>query len=159
MTGCYLTWCFFNWVPGLQALIIGLPVAALVVYLTENIPYGKVSALHFQPGRHLRFIFHYMPIFWWEHFKANVEVAYRVLHPRLPIRPAVVRVKTELKTDIGLTLLANSVSLVPGTTSVDLDHEKGILYVHCMYVSPTDVDGVAKRRVQRFEKILVKIFE
>lgn len=159
LIGCYFVWCLFNWVPSLQALIIGLPVAVMVVLMTEKIPFGKVSDLHFQPMRHIRFIFHYMPVFWWEHLKANVEVAYRVLHPNLPIRPAIVRVKTGLRTDMGLTLLANSVSLVPGTTSVDVDPEKGLIYVHCMCVSPSEIDGLAKKRVQKFEKILVKIFE
>jgi len=155
-----VAWCLFNWPPGVQALIIGIPVSFFVMFLTKNIPYRTVSKLHFQPNRHLRFLFHYLPVFWWELFKANLEVAYRVLHPNLPIRPAVVRVKTSLKTDMGLTLLANSISLVPGTTAMDLDHETGILYVHCMYVSKSsEVDALAKRRVEKFEKILAKIFE
>ena len=156
---CYLVWCALNWVPGVEALIAGVLVAGVVTFLTEDIPVGKPNLLFFHPARYFYFIFYYLPVFWWQHFLANLEVAYRVLHPNLPIRPAVVRVKTGLKSDMGLTTLANSLSLVPGTTSVDVDREKGLLYVHCMAVSPDNLDGAAKKIVGRFEKILVKVFE
>jgi len=82
-----------------------------------------------------------------------------VLHPRLPICPAVVRVQTGLRSDLALMVLANSISLTPGTTSVDVNPGKGILYVHCMFVSPAEVEKEATLIVQRFARILRKVFE
>ena len=95
-------------------------------------------------------------VFIWECFKANIDVAYRVLHPKLPIRPGTVKVKVSLKSDIGLTFLANSVTLTPGTTTVDIDKPNGYLYVHCLSVK----DGAVRLPVvSRFENILKRIFE
>ena len=156
---CYAAWFFLNWPPTLQALVIGIPVAYFVAALTGKIPVGVPSRVYSHPKRFLFIFFWYIPVFVWENLKANLDVAYRVLHPGLPIKPAIVRVKTTMKTDAGLTMLANSISLVPGTTTVDVEREKGLLYVHCMAVSETDVDGVARRVVQKFERILKKIFE
>lgn len=155
----YSVWCLLNWVPGVQALIVGLPVALLVTLLTASLPTDHISRLFLQPRRLFLFCFTYLPVFWWEHLKANIDVAYRVLHPRLPIRPAIVRVKTELRSDMALTILSNSVSLVPGTTMVDIYRETGTLYVHCMIVDANDREGVARRIVGRFERLLKPIFE
>jgi multicomponent Na+:H+ antiporter subunit E len=55
--------------------------------------------------------------------------------------------------------LANSITLTPGTLSVDIDSDNGFLYVHWIDVKEKDVDAVTKRIVGRFETILRKIFE
>ena len=91
--------------------------------------------------------------------KANFDVAYRVVHPKLPIKPGIVKVKTKLKSDTGLTFLANSITLTPGTMSVDIDRENGYLYIHWINVKSTDVEKATEIIVSRFEKILEKIFE
>jgi multicomponent Na+:H+ antiporter subunit E len=109
--------------------------------------------------RYWYFLAYYLPVFLWECFKANVDVAYRVAHPRLPIKPGIVKVKTSLKTDTGLTFLANSITLTPGTLSVDIDRDNGILYVHWINVKKKDVESATKIIVVRFERILRKIFE
>ena len=103
---------------------------------------------------------YYIPVFLWECLKANVDVAYRVLHPDLPIRPGTIAVKVGLRSDIGLTLLANSITLTPGTTTVDLDKEKGVLYVHWIYVKDGYGEGGKKLPVvEKFENILKRVFE
>ena len=159
IASCYAVWCLLNWVPGLEALLLGIPVAVFAALITEDIPVGSPNYLFFHPKRYFVFIFQYLPVFWWQHLLANLDVAYRVLHPDLPICPAVVSVKTVLRSDMGLTLLANSISLVPGTTAIDVDQDKGILYVHCMAVSPDDPEAAARNLVETFEKILVEVFE
>ncbi len=90
---------------------------------------------------------------------ANIDVAYRVLHPNLPIKPGIVKVKTNLKTDTALTFLANSITLTPGTMSVDIDKDNGFLYIHWINVKDKDVEAATKMIVEKFEKILAKIFE
>jgi multicomponent Na+:H+ antiporter subunit E len=156
---CYAVWCLLNWLPGWQALILGVPVAALAACLTWDIPIETSCLRILTPKRFWYFCTWYIPVYWWECFKANLDVAYRVLHPRLPIRPAVVRVQTGLKTDLALTVLANSISLTPGTTSIDVDPASGFLYVHCMTVSPEHVDERARVIIERFAHILRRIYE
>jgi multicomponent Na+:H+ antiporter subunit E len=102
----------------------------------------------------------YVMVFLWECIKANLDVAWRVLHPTLPIRPGTIRVKTDLKSDVGLTFLANSITLTPGTTTVDIDKEGGYIYIHVLFLK----DGYpsADMRlgvVTKFERILKRIFE
>ena len=110
------------------------------------------------PSRYFWFLY-YLPIFAWECFKANLDVAYRVIHPCLPINPGIVKVRTNLKSEAALTFLANSITLTPGTLSVDIDQEAGLLYVHWINVRDPDMEKATRLIVERFERILRKIFE
>jgi len=116
---------------------------------------GDVRKL-FQPQRYFWFII-YIIIFAWECLKANFDVAYRVLHPDLPIKPGIVKVKTDLKTNIGRTTLANSITMTPGTITVDMIDD--YIYVHWIYVSTTDPEKYAEKISGRFEKYIKRIFE
>jgi multicomponent Na+:H+ antiporter subunit E len=95
----------------------------------------------------------------WECIKANIDVAYRVVHPDLPIKPGIVKIKTNLKSDVALTFLANSITLTPGTMCVDIDKEKGILYIHWIYVRDDRLEEATSLIAGKFEKILKRIFE
>ena len=92
-------------------------------------------------------------------FKANIDVAWRVIHPDIPIKPGIVKLKTTLKSETGLTFLANSITLTPGTLSVDIDQKNGFLYVHWIDVKDKDTEAATRIIVERFEKILRRIFE
>ncbi|PNX47524.1 MAG: cation:proton antiporter, partial [Thermoplasmata archaeon M11B2D] len=62
----------------------------------------------------------------------NLDVAYRVITGR--INPGIVKIHPDLKTDLGITMLANSITLTPGTLTVDIDEETNDLYVHWINV-------------------------
>lgn len=66
---------------------------------------------------------------------ANLDVAYRVITGK--IRPGIVRIKPGLKSDLGRTILANSITLTPGTLTVDVDPKSGDLFVHWINVKET----------------------
>ncbi len=100
----------------------------------------------------------YIPLFFYYMLKANLDVVYRVVHPRMPIRPGIVKVKTTLQTDVARTVLANSITLTPGTMTVDIT-EDGYLYIHWIYVKDTDIEQATAHIVSRFEEFLEKIFE
>jgi multicomponent Na+:H+ antiporter subunit E len=100
-----------------------------------------------------------VPVFAWALLKANIDVAVRLLSPKLPIRPGIVKIKTNLKSESGLTFLANSITLTPGTTTVDIDRENGFLYVHWLNVKTEDVDEASRLIAWKYEKILDRIFE
>lgn len=153
----FLVWVLLNWVPDWQHITVGLFVAAFVAFMTGDF-FVKRPHIIIHPTRYLWFLY-YIPIFAWECFKANVDVAYRVIHPDLPIHPGIVKVKTKLKSDTGLTFLANSITLTPGTLSVDVDREGGFLYVHWIEVRHKDIEKATEIIVKRFEDILEKIFE
>lgn len=156
--GAFLMWSLLNWVPDWQHLIVGIFIAWFVAFVTGGLFIMQPRILK-HPLRYWYFLIYYLPKFLWECFKSNVDVAYRVLHPKLPINPGIVKVKTSLKTDTALTFLANSITLAPGTMSVDIDKDNGILYVHWIDIKAKDVESATKIVVGRFEKILKKIFE
>ena len=151
------TWVFLTWPPDGQHLIVGVLVAIFVSYFTGDM-FVKRPHLFKHASRYFWFLY-YVPIFIWECTKANIDVAIRVSHPRLPINPGIVKVKTTLKSDTGLTFLANSITLTPGTLSVDIDQENGFLYVHWIDVKAEDQEKATQIIVHRFEKILKRIFE
>lgn len=112
---------------------------------------------YFSIRRFLWFLY-YIPIFTYYCIKANLDVMYRVLHPEMPIKPGIVKVKTTLKSDSGRTALCNSITLTPGTLTVDITDD-GYLYIHWINVQSTDVEEATKMIVEKFEKILRRIFE
>lgn len=153
----FLVWTLLTWPLDFQHLIAGLIAAAFVAFVTGDLFSHRPH--HF--GHIIRYLWflYYVPVFLWECLKANIDVALRVLNPRLPISPGIVKVKTTLKSDTALTFLANSITLTPGTLCVDIDAEKGILYIHWIDVKTQDIDKATELIVGNFERILKKIFE
>ncbi|MCM8786587.1 MAG: Na+/H+ antiporter subunit E [Candidatus Omnitrophica bacterium] len=153
----FLIWLFLNWPPYWQEIFIGAIVASFVAYLVGNLFTGRAH-LFKHISRYLWFLY-YIPIFIWECFKANIDVAIRVISPHKPLNPGIVKIKTSLKSDTALTFLANSITLTPGTLTVDVDKENGFLYVHWIDVKSKDIEKNTQIIVRKFEKILEKIFE
>jgi multicomponent Na+:H+ antiporter subunit E len=97
--------------------------------------------------------------FLWEMIKANVHVAYIVLHPLLPIKPGIVKIKTSLTKETALTVLTNSITLTPGTLTVDINPDQGEIYIHWIDVKATEVDECTAKIGARFERTLKEVFE
>jgi len=153
----FLVWMGLSWPPDIPHIGIGVLVAAFIAYMTGDMFVNRPHVFK-HPSRYFWFLY-YIPVFLWECFKANIDVAYRVIHPFVPIRPGIVKVKTKLKTDTALTFLANSITLTPGTLTVDIDKEKGILYIHWIDVTNQDIDKATEIIVKKFERILERVFE
>ncbi|MDA3886219.1 MAG: Na+/H+ antiporter subunit E [Candidatus Delongbacteria bacterium] len=92
-----------------------------------------------------------------EIIKANLDVALRVIKPVIPINPGIVTVKTKLKTAMGRMILANSITLTPGTLTVDIDGDT--LYIHWIDVTNMDEKAATEKIVSNFEKYLEVIFD
>ena len=109
-----------------------------------------------QPQRYMWFLI-YLVIFIWECIKANFDVAYRVLHPAMPIKPGIVRLKTSLKSEFARTLLANSITMTPGTITVDIIDDE--YYIHWIYVKSEDPEVYTRMITGVFEKYIKKFAE
>lgn len=135
-------------------------IAGFIIVALSTVVFGGYFTRHprkfLQPHR-LFWLIIYVPVFIWYMFKANLDVAYRVLHPELPIRPGIVRVKTKLTTDVGKVFLANSITLTPGTMTCDIDGQ--FLYIHWIWVSSSDIEKATAEIVKPFENYLRRIFE
>jgi multicomponent Na+:H+ antiporter subunit E len=93
--------------------------------------------------------------FLYELIKANIQVAYDVITPKLYMQPGIVCVPLDAKSDIEITLLANLISLTPGTLSLDVSSDKSALYVHAMYIR--DKEAFISGIKNGFEKRLLSI--
>jgi len=152
---CLGTWLLLTSSLGLQNLITGAVVSLLTTLIfSRYFDFDAIKVLN--PVRWFWTIV-YIIYFVWECVKANFDVAYRVLHPAMPVKPGILRVKLNLKGSMARTILANSITMTPGTISVDIIED--VLYVHCIYVSTTDHEVYSNVISGKFERILTKIFE
>ena len=151
-----LTWPIVDGQIDIQIVIAGL-IASLIVAIMFHEILPEEHHVFISPVRIFWFLI-YIPVFFYYIIKANLDVVYRALHPKMPINPGIVKIKTNLKTDSGITALANSITLTPGTLTVDLTDD-GYLYIHWINVRSDDVEQATKFIAQRFEWFLKKIFE
>jgi multicomponent Na+:H+ antiporter subunit E len=135
-------------------------IVGMVASIICSLFFGKVYVTNvyklLQPQRYFWFII-YLFVFIWECIKANIDVAYRVLHPAMPIRPGIVKVKTTLKSDMAKMLLANSITMTPGTISVDIIDDN--LYIHWIYIRSEDPEVYTPIITGAFEKYIKRIIE
>ena len=87
----------------------------------------------------------YLPWLLWEIVKANIQVLKLVLGPRRNIRPRVVRFKTGLKHEVAKVVLGNSITLTPGTVTLDIE-EDGTYVVHA--IDEPSADGLLAGSMQ-----------
>ncbi len=137
-----------------QELWAGVAVSALVVLFTLRLE-PVLGDLRLTP-KAILFMLVYPFVFAWELIVSNLDVARRVINPKLPIKPGIVKVKTKLNSKIAITILANSITLTPGTLTVDIKDD--MLYIHWIEVREEDLEGATKAIVDKFEKYLEVIF-
>lgn len=151
----FICWLLLTWTVYLPSLLIGIGVSVFICFWFADL-FVQHPEKFFQVKRFLYFLL-YIPIFVFYCIWANLDVAYRVLHPKLPVNPGIVKVKTTLSTLTGRVALANSITLTPGTLTVELTDD-GYLYVHWINVKAVDIEGATERIVKRFEPILKEVF-
>jgi len=153
----FLLWMLLVFSLDWQHIGVGIAVA-LFVAATMGDMFTDSPAKWFNLHRYAWFAY-YIIVFTWECIKCNFDVACRVLHPKLPINPGIVKVRTILKTETALALLANFITLTPGTFTVDIDKEESCLYIHWIDVQTQDIEEASKIIVSKFERILKEVFE
>jgi len=98
----------------------------------------------------------YYGFFFKELVESNIRLAVVVLSPSLPIKPGIVKVRTRLKSRMGRLMLANSITLTPGTLTVEMDGEW--LYIHWVSVQSPDIEAATAEIVAGFERYLEVIY-
>ncbi|MBZ0292846.1 MAG: Na+/H+ antiporter subunit E [Anaerolineae bacterium] len=102
-------------------------------------------------------VIRFFAYFLWELFSANLRVAWEVITPRFHMRPAIVAIPLSLESDLEITLLAQLITLTPGTLSIDVSSDKRVLYVHSMYVN--DIDAFRRSIKDGFERQIRELLE
>ena len=145
-----IMWMLFTFPFSMSEFYVGMTVSFFIAlcfgrYFTEN------GLSNLNPVRIFAFLI-YIPFLFWEIVKANIEVAIIVLSPTLPIKPAIVKAKTSLKSNVGKLWLANSITLTPGTLTLDVIDDD--YFIHCIKVKDTSVESSTKNITGKFEKLL-----
>ncbi|MDP2941313.1 MAG: Na+/H+ antiporter subunit E [Candidatus Omnitrophota bacterium] len=153
----FIVWMLLGWPLDAHHALAGVLAAGFVAFLTGDLFARRPH--HFAHFRRYLWFCYYVPLFLWECLKANIDVALRVLNPKLPINPGIVKVKTTLRSDTALAFLANSITLTPGTLCVDIDPQEGALYIHWIDVKSQKEQEATQEIVSIFEKVLKRIFE
>ena len=83
--------------------------------------------------------------------KCNIDVSCRILNPGLPIQPTVIRVKSTQKSDLGRVVLANSITLTPGTVSMAIHGDEITVHALTQSAAEFDASGEMNRRVTAVE--------
>ena len=152
-----LVWLALTNITSVQEVITGIIVAVVVSLVAGQFLITTQKQKHLL--HRLFYAVLYLFKFLWEMIKANIHVAYIVAHPNLPIKPGIVKIKTKLTKDAALTVLTNSITLTPGTLTVDINEEKKEIYVHWIDVKVKDMDSCTKEIGARFEPTLTEVFE
>ncbi len=153
--GLFLVWVLITWSVQVQELATGLAVTVVLTLLMRSI-YPLLSGI--RPGiKPLFFVVAYVFIFIWQLILANIDVAKRVLSPRLPISPGIVKVKTKLKSPLAKMMLTSSITLTPGTLSLDVQGED--IFIHWIDVKGKDVETATNAIVSVFENGLKEVVE
>lgn len=89
--------------------------------------------------------------------RANIRMASIILSPRMRLRPAVVAVPLILKSESAIILLANMMTLTPGTLSLDISTDRQILFIHTVYLN--DPEQFRQELLEGYERRLKELFE
>jgi multicomponent Na+:H+ antiporter subunit E len=145
-----LFWLLLNGSIALGTLGVGVVVAALIVVFFGG-SLSFLSGHRLTPDALIATVL-FVGYFLKELVKANLQMAAIVLRRELPIKPAIVKVRTRLTDPVARLLLANSITLTPGTLSVEMKGEW--LYIHWVVATTTDPDEASREIVAGFEKYL-----
>ena len=151
----FLFWVAFTSSLDPQELGVGALVALIIAVLAgKEITEDGMKNFSFH---RIQYTVRYIFVFFWEMVKANVDVAKRIIQPTIPINPGIVEVPTKLKSNVAKLALANSITLTPGTLTVDIIDDK--LYIHWIDVKSENPEENFREISSVFEKYIKEIFE
>lgn len=147
-----------------QILVAGVVVCALVSLFSARF-FVHEKAFHlFNPVRLLNLLVYCLFIFPVELIKANVDMAVRALSPRMKINPGIVRVPVDLKSEYAQAMLADSITLTPGTVTMAAvqdtgDDNKTCFYIHWIDVASEEPEEAGEMIKGRMERAIRRIWE
>jgi len=149
-----IVWVLLNNTFQPDILIVGAVIAFfLSLFLCKKCE--LFADMNFTP-KGLIYTIIFLGVFFIELIKSNLDVTRRVLTPSLPINPGIVEVKTKLKSKFARMLLANTITLTPGTLTVEVKDDS--YFIHWIDVESEDINAATKEIVEKFEKYLEVIY-
>ncbi len=149
-----LGWFLLTWTIDLKIVLIGIGLSALlsIMFCGQCTIFSEIKLT----PKAFVYTFIYLFVFIVELIKANIDVTRRVLSPSLPINPGIVKVDTHLKSKMARLILANSITLTPGTFTLEVHDDA--FYIHWIDVKHAEEAQATEDLVRKFEKILEEMY-
>jgi|SRR6056297_2014447 len=149
-----LFWLILSFNFQFPSILVGIILSLFISLLSYNLFIQGNEGIHSKMIGTVWYLFIYVFVLLYEMFLASLDVVYRVA--TMNINPEIVMIKTDIKSDLGILLLANSITLTPGTITVDTEGE--YIYVHWLYARTTNFGHASELIKGRFEQWLERIF-
>ncbi|GKT11439.1 MAG: multicomponent K+:H+ antiporter subunit E [Thiomicrorhabdus sp.] len=146
----WVIWLLLNNTMAAGHIVLGLILAILIPWMTSGFWPEKVRIK--APLTLLKFLV----IVLWDIIIANLSVAKLILGQNKNLKPGFFYIDLDIQTPLGISLLANTISLTPGTVSCDLTQDRKRLLVHALHVE--DIPAEIKQIKQRYETPLKEVF-
>jgi multicomponent Na+:H+ antiporter subunit E len=145
-------------------MLLGFLLGWVLLQMTRRLS-GREQ--YFQPGERmptldvivtkLLQVGNFLVVFAWEVIVANIDVLFTVLSPRMSfLRPGIVAVPLDIDSDGEITMLANMITLTPGTLSLDVSEDRKVIYVHSVYID--DPEDKKQEIKQSLERLVHEVF-
>ncbi|MCX7610565.1 MAG: Na+/H+ antiporter subunit E [Ignavibacterium sp.] len=144
-----ISWMLLSGELTAETFIEGIIIGFLILWVSRNALGG--SKYFNKIPITLKFLFYFIK----ELIKANLIVAYDIITPKDYMKPGIVAIPLDAKTDLEITLFANLITLTPGTLSLDVSDDKKTLYVHGLYVN--DTESFRRELKEGLEKRLLEV--
>lgn len=131
--------------------IFGFIAGFIVLWFVNRKNPEEYRYIHFLPR-----LFSFILLFLKEVVKGSIRIGYDIITPSHYMRPGIIAVPLDAKTDLEITLLANSITLTPGTTSIALSDDRAFLYVYNVYLDE-DVQKSIDEIKNGLEKKLMEV--
>jgi len=134
--------------------LAGIVVAALFSGITIKNPAKVLNPIRwfYATAYAVKYFFYYETM-------AHVDVIKRILHPKVPVMPAIVEAPYTVTSDYAITAVACSITNTPGTVVVEVDEKRKVFYIHWIYAVTLEPMEAKKHIFEDFEKYAKKIFD
>ena len=152
-------WSFVKGEISLANIIVGMLLAAVIIKTFKpmyHLGFGKPFQIGSAFKRFPKQVIFLLNLIY-EIILANISVAKIILSPKMDIKPGIIEVPIRTKTHAGITGIANSITLTPGTVTIDISDDEKILYVHA--IDASDPDGIRASIKSDLEDYVLEAFE
>jgi len=151
---CLIIWFMLSWSFNQKSIIVGIIVSAVISFIEGDL-FTKNPHKMTHIKRYLWFLY-YVGVLLCDMVLANVEILVFVLTFWKKLDPGVFSVQSTLKSETGITALANTITLIQGTATIDIDEQSRMLEVQFLMAAQKEK---IIRRIKAYEKILKGIYE
>ncbi len=146
-----ISWLLLNNTVAAGHIVLGAILSIFIPWFTSSFWQERVCAKN--PAAFFKFVL----IVLFDIVIANITVAKQVLSPNNNLKPTFFKLPIKLEHPLGISVLASTISLTPGTVSCDLSEDRSYLLIHGLSVE--DVDEEIQTILNRYEKPLLEVFQ